>query len=96
MLAEWITKNLSAKTEMDVYELILLLSLSVTVNSVQGELGFKGNGFQVYYISFAKEHMNSYEFKLWFRTRQVTGMLMMIQNGVGSYTLVEMFDGRLR
>lgn len=74
----------------------LMLSLVLTVNSVHRELSFKGNGFQVYHIAAAKEYGESNELKLWFRTKQPTGMLTMIQNGGGSLALVGMYDGKLR
>ena len=77
-------------------ELIVLLSLVTTVRSVNRELSFQGSGFQVYYLTAAKNHGDSNEIKLWFRTKQLTGMLMMIQNGGESFTLVGMYDGKLR
>lgn len=77
-------------------ELFVLLSMVITVRSVNRELSFQGSGFQVYYITTGKNHGDSNEFKLWFRTKQLTGMLMMIQNGGGSLTLVGIYDGNLR
>ena len=79
-----------------VYGLFLLISLGLPVNSTHRELSFKGNGFQVYDIAAAKKHGESSELKLWFRTKQPSGMLMMIQNGGGSLTLVGLYQGKLR
>lgn len=77
-------------------ELFVLLSLVITVRSVNRELSFQGSGFHVYYITAGKSHGDSNEIKLWFRTKQLAGMLMMIQNGGGSLTLIEIYDGKLR
>ena len=77
-------------------ELFVLLSMVITVRSVNRELSFQGSGFQVYHITAGKSHGDSNEFKLWFRTKQLTGMLMMIQNGGGALTLVGMYDGKFR
>lgn len=77
-------------------ELFVLFSLVITVTSVNGEFSFQGSGFQVYYITSGKSHGESNEIKLWFRTKQLTGILMMIQNGGGSLTLVGIYDGKLR
>lgn len=88
--------KLPAGKQNGFYVLSLLLSLTLTVSTAHRELSFQGNGFQVYYITAEKSHAKSNEFKLWFRTKQLTGMLMMIQNGDGSFTLVGMYDGKLR
>lgn len=78
-------------------ELFVLLSLVITVRSVNSrELSFQGSGFQVYYITAGKSHGDSNQIKFWFRTKQLTGMLMMIQNGGGSIALAGMYDGKLR
>lgn len=87
---------LTKKTENGVYELFLLLSLALTVSTAHKELSFQGNGLQVYYITAEKNQGESYEFTLWFRTTQPTGMLTMIQNGGGSFTLIGMYEGKLR
>ena len=76
--------------------LFVLLSLVITVRSVNRELSLQGSGFQVYYLTAGKSHGDSNEIKLWFRTKQLAGMLMMIQNGGESLTLVGMYDGKLR
>ena len=81
-----------------LYELLVfvLLSMVITVGSLNREVSFQGSGFRVYYITAAKSHGDSNEIKLWFRTKQLTGMLMMIQNGGASLTLVGIYDGKLR
>ena len=77
-------------------ELFFLFSMVITVRSANTELSFQGSGFQVYYITTGKSHGDSNEIKLWFRTKQLTGVLMMIQHGGGSLTLVGIYDGKLR
>ena len=79
-----------------LWELFLLLSMVIAVRSVNREISFQGSGFQIYYITAGKSHGDSNEFNLWFRTKQLEGMLMMIQFGGGSLTLIGMYDGKLR
>lgn len=82
---------------MDARELFLLLSLSLTVTSLQGDLSFNGKGFQVFHTNSAEEHVEKYEVEMWFRTKKHSEMvLLMIQNGVSPQTLVELHDGKLR
>lgn len=88
--------ELPARKQNGVYELFLLLSLALTVSTAHRELSFQGNGLQVHHITAERNSGESKEFKLWFRTKQLTGMLMMIQNGGSSFTLVGMYDGKLR
>jgi len=79
-----------------LWELFLLLSMVIAVRSVNRELSFQGSGFQVYYMAAGKSYGDSNEFNLWFRTKQLEGMLMMIQYGGGLLTLIGMYDGKLR
>lgn len=85
-----------ASMRNSVYELFFLLSLTLCINCAHSELSFKGNGFQVYHIAAEQKRGEFNELKLWFRTKQRTGMLMMVQNGNGSLTLVGMYQGKLR
>lgn len=80
-----------------IYGLFLVLLLALFVNGAHEELNFKGSGYQVYpQITTAKKHGESNELKLWFRTKQLSGMLVMIENGGDSLTLVGMYKGKLR
>ena len=79
-----------------IYKLFLVLTIALSVNGIHGELSFKGYGFQVYHIAHAKKYGESNELKLWFRTKQLSGMLIMIENGGGSPALVGMYKGKLR
>ena len=47
-----------------LFELFVLLSVVITVKSVNMELSFQGSGFQVYYITAGKSHGDSNEIKV--------------------------------
>ena len=80
-----------------IYGLFLVLLLALFANGAHKELSFKGSGYQVYpHITTARKHGESNELKLWFRTKQLSGMLVMIENGRDSLTLVGMYKGKLR
>lgn len=80
-----------------VFGVFLLLSLVFYACGTQRELNFSGNGYQVYpHIAAPWKHGESSELKLWFRTKQPSGMLLMMQNFRGSLTLVGIYQGKLR
>lgn len=76
--------------------LFILLTMALALTGTHGEVSFKGDGFQVYRIADVNNRGEIKEFKMWFRTNQPSGMLMMVQRGGGSLALVEIHKGELR
>ena len=77
-------------------KLFIFLIMALALKGTHGEVSFKGDGFQVYRIADVNNQGESKEFKMWFRTNQPSGMLMMVQRGGGSLALVEIQKGELR
>lgn len=77
-------------------KLFIFLTMALALKDTHGEVSFKGDGFQVYRIADVNNQGESKEFKMWFRTNQPSGMLMMVQRGGGSLALVEIQKGELR
>lgn len=77
-------------------KLLIFLTMALALKGTHGEVSFKGDGFQVYRIADVNNEGESKEFKMWFRTNQPSGMLMMVQRGGGSLALVEIQKGELR
>ena len=77
-------------------KLFIFLTMALALKGIHGEVSFKGDGFQVYRIADVNNQGESKEFKMWFRTNQPSGMLMMVQRGGGSLALVEIQKGELR
>ena len=77
-------------------KLFIFLTMALALKGTNGEVSFKGDGFQVYRIADVNNQGESKEFKMWFRTNQPSGMLMMVQRGGGSLALVEIQKGELR
>lgn len=77
-------------------KLFIFLTMALALKVTHGEVSFKGDGFRVYRIADVNNQGESKEFKMWFRTNQPSGMLMMVQRGGGSLALVEIQKGALR
>ena len=82
--------------QKNIGKLFIFLTMALALTGTHGEVSFKGDGFQVYRIADVNNQGESKEFKMWFRTNQPSGMLMMVQRGGGSLALVEIQKGELR